>query len=80
MLEIFSEIVWIAAGLGVFCTVVLFFLPDMYIVWKEAKNHIDYDEQLYELLDKAMQLLEQSEEKVTITFTKEGVEIEQDKE
>ena len=73
-LDFFAQIVWIAAGLAVFLTVVLYFLPDVYHDWRTAKVEVDYNMQLHELVVNAIQEVEETGKTVTLKFTPQGEE------
>ena len=65
-LSIFSEIVWIAAGLAVFASVVLFVLAPVYSAWSELRSNINTESELYDVVVKALDEFEETGNAVTI--------------
>ena len=55
MIELVTNILWLSAALGVFCTVVFFMLSPIYAIWIENKYHIDLESNLYEQISKAIE-------------------------
>ena len=66
ILDLFSQIVWTAAGLSVFAAVVLFLLPYLWEVWMEAKPQLDEEKAMYALTLKALDTYRETGEPVAI--------------
>jgi|14BtaG_2_1085337.scaffolds.fasta_scaffold08737_4 hypothetical protein len=55
MLTLFTEIVWLAAGLAVLGSVVLFFLAPMYEEFKIHKHSLDEESEIMDLVQAAIE-------------------------
>lgn len=78
MLSIISDILWIAAALAVFFTVVFFILTPVYAFWVETKHNIDMESELYLLVEEmaAKAAEEGTQLQVKFEFISEGHEKE----
>jgi|14_taG_2_1085336.scaffolds.fasta_scaffold207789_1 hypothetical protein len=68
ILELLGQIIWIAAGLAIFLSVVLFFLPALYEEWRVSKHLVEYDTKIYEIIHSAMIELDKTGKPVTLVF------------
>lgn len=68
ILELFTSVVWLAAGLGVLGAVVLFFLTPLYEDWKFDKRQVDVESDLYMLVVKSIKTVQETGTEVTITL------------
>lgn len=68
-MNIAIDIVWIAAGLAVLMTVVVYFLGPLYEAYKYDKACVDVECELYEMMLKAMHEHYETGKPVTITFS-----------
>ena len=69
ILDFFAQIVWIAAGLAVFLTVVFAFLEPIYMGWKEAKAEIDTASDLWTRITEAIDAAAEAGGKIRVEIT-----------
>jgi|TARA_R100000951_G_scaffold177_2_gene786 hypothetical protein len=68
IIELFTQVVWLAAGLAVLGSVVLFFLTPLYEDWKFDKYQVDKESEVYELVIKSIGVAQETGTEVTITL------------
>jgi len=73
MLSWFTEVVWLAAGLSVLGSVIMFFLSPMYEFFKYTKHGVDTETHLYTIMCEALDKSEETGKAVSITLMHEGL-------
>jgi|TARA_Y100000385_G_C12792790_1_gene508387 hypothetical protein len=66
MLSMFTEVIWLAAGLAVLGSVVLFFLGPMYEEFKIHKHALDEEVELLTIIQDAIEKHKKTGEPVTL--------------
>jgi hypothetical protein len=79
MLSWFTEVVWLAAGLSILGSVIIFFLSPMYEFFQYTKHSVDTETKLYTIMCEALDKSEETGKPISITLmhsAKEGGEDE----
>jgi len=69
MLSMFTEVVWLAAGLAVLGSVTMFFLSPMYEFFKYTKHSVDTETELYNIMCDALDRSEETGKPVSIVLS-----------
>jgi len=69
MLSWFTEVVWLAAGLAVLGSVIMFFLSPMYEFFKYTKYGVDVETKLYRVMCDALDKSEETGLPISITLS-----------
>ncbi len=69
MLSMFTEVVWLAAGLAVLGSVTMFFLSPMYEFFKYTKHSVDTETELYRIMCDALDKSEETGKPVSIVLS-----------
>jgi|TARA_B110000977_G_C10854057_1_gene406953 hypothetical protein len=65
----FTEVVWLAAGLAVLGSVTMFFLSPMYEFFKYTKHSVDTETELYRIMCDALDKSEETGKPVSIVLS-----------
>lgn len=68
-LSMFNEVVWLAAGLSVLGSVIMFFLSPLYEFFKFTKNSVDVETELYGIMCDALDKSEKTGRSVSIILS-----------
>jgi len=68
MMEMITEILWLASALAVLASVVLLVLNPLYAFWMENKYHIDLESELYQKVAEAVEEASQDGLQISIKF------------
>ena len=69
MLSMFTEVVWLAAGLAILGSVTMFFLSPMYEFFKYTKHSVDTETELYKIMCDALDKSEKTGKPVSIVLS-----------
>ena len=69
MLSMFTEVVWLAAGLAILGSVTMFFLSPMYEFFKYTKHSVDTETELYRVMCDALNKSEETGKPVSIVLS-----------
>jgi len=69
ILSFFTEVVWLAAGLAVLGSVIMFFLSPLYENFKFMKHHVDIESELYKIMCDALDKSEETGKSVNIVLS-----------
>ena len=69
MLSWFTEVVWLAAGLAVLGSVIIFFLSPMYEFFKYTKHSVDIESELYKIMCDALDKSEETGKSINIVLS-----------
>jgi len=71
MIGLITEILWLAAALGVLSTVVLVILPEAYEHYKYNKHDIDTESQIYAIVMNAIEEHKETGKPITVVISGE---------
>ena len=80
MIGLITEVLWLAAALGVLSTVVLVILPEAYEHYKYNKHDIDTESQIYVIIMNAIEEHKETGKPITVVIAGEGTDEETDNE